>query len=100
MSTKIQEYAVKYLHDTMKMDNATIAKELKLKESDVSKILDKNPTNKQSSTKNLMINETSAKKSKNVSIMTQAASMQNDELIKNMNTTNRTQDCIHRPKNS
>ena len=102
MSNRTQEYAIRYLKDTMKMDAATIAKELKLKQTDVEKILQQLPNDepkaKKLSSKDLMINETNAKKTKNVSIMTQAASQMNDEIIKNIANQPRSQPGIYRPR--
>ena len=84
MNSKAKEYAIRYLKDTMKMDSATIAKELKIKESDVNAILNTNKTEvkDKSTSKDMMIHETSGKRSKNVSIMTQQASQYNDEVVK------------------
>lgn len=102
MSSRTQEYAVRYLHDIMKMDSNTIAKELKLKITEVNKILSIENSEPQKpkkiTSKDLMINETSAKRNKNVSIMTEAASQMNDELVKNLNKSSRTQNYIFRPK--
>ena len=102
MSNRTQEYAVRYLRDTMKMDSVTIAKELKLKQTDVEKILQQfpndEPKTKKLSSKDLMINETSAKKTKNVSIMTQAASQLNDEMTKNISNQAKQQPGIYRPR--
>jgi DNA-directed RNA polymerase specialized sigma54-like protein len=103
MPSRTQEYAVHYLHNTMKMDAATIAKELKIKQSDVEniigKVVEESPKPKKISSKDLMISETSAKGTKNVSIMTQAASQMNDELVKHSsNQPPRQQPGIFRPK--
>lgn len=101
MANRTQEYAVRYLRDTMKMDAPTIAKELKLKQTEVEKILgdeQETPKPKKISSKDLMINETSAKKTRNVSIMTQAASQMNDEMLKAMNNIPKHQPGIYRPK--
>lgn len=84
----------------MNMDPVDIAKELKISQSEIDKLLKEIPSddNKKTRVKNMMINETSGKKSKNVSIMTQAASMQNDELTKKMNAPNKTANFIYKPK--
>lgn len=104
MSSRTQEYAVRYLHDIMKMDAATIAKELKIKETEVNKILTienrVETKTKKISSKDLMINQTSSKKSNNVSIMTEAASQMNDEMVKNFNNVPKTQNHIYRPKDN
>lgn len=95
-STKVIEYAIKYLRELSKMNDSQIAEELKITEEEILKF----PPVKISRSKNLMINETISKKQKTVSIMTEAASQLNDELvkkIKNNTTTKPTNDCIFRP---
>jgi phosphohistidine phosphatase SixA len=86
--SKTKEYAIKYLSTYGKKDAEDIAKELKLSLADVNKVLQsscKAPT-KTDKTKDLMIRQTSAKKSNTVSIMTEAAAQLSDEFIKNMDT--------------
>lgn len=94
-TSKVETYAVQWLaykgHDV-----ASISKELKIPEKTVLSILEKNEnTNNSNKIKtasskvtgtgqNLMINETAVKKTKSVSVMTEAASQRNDEVIKNM----------------
>lgn len=85
------EYAVKYLHDTMKLDIKAIALELGVAEAVVDGILSQQPTEpkakKVSKSQNLMIRHSSAKKNNNVSIMTEGASQLNDEFKKSINNT-------------
>lgn len=83
--TKEIEYAIKYLHDTMKMDTKQIALELGLAEAIVEGIINQQPepkATKKSKSQDLMIRHTSVKKTNNVSIMTEAASQVNDEFRK------------------
>lgn len=85
---KETEYAVKYMHDTMKASTKEIALELGIAEAVVDGILNQQPEakpKKQSKSQNLMIRHTSNKKMNSVSIMTEAASQLNDELKKNSN---------------
>lgn len=107
---KTQVYAIQWLNSQNKSPEE-IAHELKLELSNVVAILEKNHTQqespklktKKSSTKSssLMITETSAKKSKNVAIMTKEASEYNDSIKKNMVQHNsQTQKAIFRPKNN
>jgi len=87
--SKTQSYAIKWLSHSG-LDTSTISKELKIAEETVTEVLEKGqpvnenkvpngsePTKKKS--KNLLINETAVKKSKSVSIMTEAASQRSDE---------------------
>lgn len=100
--TKEIEYAVKYLHDTMKMESKQIALELGVAEAIVDGIINQHtepkPTTK-SKSQNLMIRHTSGKKNNHVSIMTEAASQLNDEFKKNSTTkpSKRFNNSIYRP---
>jgi len=99
--TRTQEYAVRYLKQTMNMDPVDIAKELKISQSEIDKLLKDIPleNNKKTGVNNMMINETSGKKSKNVSIMTQQASQYNDEAAKKINdSVNKSHPGIYRPR--
>jgi hypothetical protein len=110
MSTNNQVvYSVYYLHDQGKTPTK-IAKELNIATKEVKDILvsrskDLNTKIKTKTapinSKNLMITETSVKGTKNVAIMTKAASELNDEYKKTLNkTTSRTsRNAIFRPKN-
>lgn len=108
---KTQQYAIRWLHSQNKTDTQ-IANELNITTDQVIKALEKtgevqSETNIKtaksnvSRSKNLMISETSAKKSKNVSIMTREASEYNDS-IKNRvpNANPNTQKAIFRPKDN
>lgn len=84
--TKETEYAVKYLHDTLKLKSKDIALELGIAEAIVDGILDEPKQEKPrkiSKSQSLMTRHTAAKKTNNVSIMTEGASQLNDELVKN-----------------
>lgn len=98
---KTKEYAIKYLASYAKKSPEDIAKELNVSVSDVKKVLKTSPTApaKTDKTKDLMIRQTSAKKTNTVSIMTEAAAQLSDEFIKNMDTSKKTQNYIFRPKN-
>lgn len=100
--TKETEYAVRYLHDTIKMQPKQIALELGIAEAIVDGIINQQvepqPKTK-SKSQSLMIRHTSNKKTNNVSIMTEAASQMNDEFKKNSNTkpSKTFNDSIYRP---
>jgi hypothetical protein len=88
--TKEIEYAVKYLSETMKMKTKDISLELGVAEAIVDGIINQQPEEKPrkvSKSQSLMTRHTSAKKNNNVSIMTEAASQLNDELIKKFGPT-------------
>lgn len=105
---KQKEFSVYYLSDNGESD-ANIAKILGIKAKEIKEILANR--NKQSSTikttsaptnsKNLMITETSVKGTKNVAIMTKAASEVNDSFRQNLdknNVVSRTsRNAIYRP---
>lgn len=96
------DYAVKYLYETKKMSIVNIANELGIEEAIVEGIINEQPETKKlrpSKSQSLMINKTSAKKINSVSIMTEAASQNNDEFIKQLSPTkSRTSiGSIHRP---
>lgn len=109
---KLQKYAVLWLNFNKKSIEE-ISKELKLSKDSISKVLEKeqkinlnNKTKtgsesvKNNKIKNLIINETTAKKSRNVAIMTQSASMAADEMKnKKRNTVNpkKNQNTIFKP---
>lgn len=109
--SKIETYAALWLSYTG-MDIPSISKELKITEQSVISILEKNnktntnnkikngsaPTTKKNQNKSLMINETTSKKNKSVSVMTEAASQQNDEILKNMRNVQKNNN-IFRPYN-
>lgn len=87
--TKEIEYAIKYLHDTMKMEPKAISLELGVAEAIVDGIINQQPepkVSKKSKSQDLMIRHTSVKKTNNVSIMTEAASQINDEFKKHSNS--------------
>jgi regulator of extracellular matrix RemA (YlzA/DUF370 family) len=96
MSENNIKYAVYYLNDqNTSVDD--IAKELSITAKRVKSILakkekpvsEKPETTKTIKPKDLIINETSGKKTKNVAIMTQSASMIADEMKKNLTATTR-----------
>lgn len=82
------EYAIKYLSETMKMEPATIAKEVGASIDEVNTIIANSQQEKIKSinSKDLMIRQTGAKGVNNVSVMTQAASSFNDEAVKNFDS--------------
>lgn len=95
MSDNATKYAVYHLKD-QNLNNTSIAKELGITAKKVKSILDKRidqPEPKKTTTtiknKDLIITETSGKKTKNVAIMTQAASMMADEMKKGLTSTTR-----------
>jgi phenolic acid decarboxylase len=92
--TKETEYAVKYLHDTIKMSATDIALELGLEKAVVDGIINtpkEEKPRKVSKSQNLMVRHTASKKTNNVSVMTESASQLNDELSKKFpNTKSRT----------
>lgn len=105
---KINEYAVLYLRNTMKMEDKEIAKQLGINLSEVKKTIspeaseekqEKQQTTRKSKSQDLMIRHTSNKKTNNVSIMTEAASQYNDEAKKSMVKTQsrRYKGCISNP---
>jgi hypothetical protein len=100
--TKEIEYAVRYLHDTLKMASIDISLELGIEQAIVDGIINQTPEPTQqkiSKTQNLMIRHSAGKKINNVSIMTEAASQLSDELKKNTpSTSSRTsKNAIYRP---
>jgi len=89
--TKADIYAINYLY-TQHKEVAEIAKELKIAESAVQKIIDSLPKKtsevqpaKNNSSKDLMIKQTAVKKNP-VAIMTEGAAQRNDEFVKNIDT--------------
>lgn len=93
--SKTETYAILWLNHTG-VSVAEISTELNVSEKSVTSILEKHsetnrdkiktgsePTKKKQS-KTLMVNETAVKKNKSVSIMTEAASQQSDQVLKNM----------------
>lgn len=106
--SKLEAYAVQWLAYKGN-DVAFISKELKIEEQKVTEILEKcenvDNSNKiktgsgsvKASEKTLMVNETAVKKTKSVSIMTEAASQKNDEILKNMPPVAKHHDAIFRP---
>lgn len=110
---KAQIYAINWLNHTGK-DIDTIASELSLTVKQVTSVIEKNQTTKNSDkeviktasksaakkivSKNLMINQTAGKKNNHVMIMTQEASMINDTVKKNITPQpNRNSSSIFRP---
>jgi hypothetical protein len=102
-----KQYSIYYLSDSGESP-AKIAKTLGLKVKDVKDILsERNKENKSIKTtsaptnsKNLMITETSVKGTKNVAIMTKAASEVNDEFRKSLNhdvVSRTSRNAIYRP---
>jgi orotate phosphoribosyltransferase-like protein len=89
MSDNSMKYAVYHLDD-QSMSISDIAKELGVTSKRIQTILknriklEKQEETKQVKPKDLIINETSGKRTKNVSIMTQAASMMSDQLKENL----------------
>lgn len=105
MSDNITRYAVLYLNHLGK-DAKAISKELDIKLVNVKKILssenlkeEKQPTT--TTAKSLMINQTSGKGNKTVSIMTRAASEQSDASRKNLPSAESriSRNAIYRPNN-
>lgn len=96
------QYAIQYLKLTSEMSEKEIAKELGVTENKVltisKNIEDVKPKPKtRSKSHELMIRHTSAKKTNNVSIMTEAASQYNDEIKKNVNSKIRpSRNCIYK----
>jgi hypothetical protein len=102
---KTREYAVKYLFDSLAMVIEEIAKELNIPVLEVEEILkDHKPKAKKKNnpkSQDLMIRHTSAKKTNNVSIMTESASQYNDAAKKALNSkiNSKNQNSIFRPRN-
>lgn len=99
MSTKTKEYAIKYLL-SQKIPVEDIAKELKVSIKTVQSYVtsEKTQPSKTDKTKDLMIRQTSAKKSNSVSIMTEAASQVSDNFVKNIESpTKNTSSYIFKP---
>lgn len=106
-TSKIQEYAIKYLYEVIKMEPKMISKELGIGIKAVQKTL--NITQNEngpiktvtSSTENtsLLVNKTMSNRS-GVSIMTEAASSKSDEIRKQLGSTiSRTaRNAIYRPR--
>lgn len=107
--SKTQIYAIRWL-DSQQKSASEIAEELNLKEDQISKTIEKYSISKKetnsikdakspvSRSQNLMIRETSAKKTNNVAIMTKEASELNDHL-KNQPTAHPvTEKAIFRPR--
>ena len=100
--TKEVEYAVKYLYETQRMSITEISLELGVAEAIVDGIINQpkeEKPRKVSKSQNLMSRHTASKNINNVSIMTEAASQLNDELVKNTNSTHSrtSQNAIFRP---
>lgn len=97
--SKTKEYAIRYLLD-IKKTPAEISKELKISIEDVNDVVgEKSAPAKTDKTKDLMIRQTSVKKSNSVSIMTEAAAQLSDEFVKSMNNQQlKSQNYIFRPK--
>lgn len=100
--TKEIEYAIKYLYETKKLTPTQIALELGVAEAIVDSTINEQPESKprkESKSQNLMVRQTAGKKTNNVSVMTEAASKLNDEMVKGFgNTQSRTsKNSIFRP---
>lgn len=105
--SKTEKYAIQWL-SYQGLDTASISKELKISETSINNVLEKNQhingDNKVKSgsepvknkSKTLMINQTAVKKTKSVSIMTEAASQQGDEARKKVSIRNNNKN-IYRP---
>lgn len=107
--SKTDKYAILWLSHTG-LHSAEISQELKISEENITKVLEKatpmSNDNKISTgsepvkSNNLMINETAGKKTKSVSIMTGAASQENDRILKEMKpSSSRHTGAIFRPNN-
>jgi hypothetical protein len=112
---KTQTYAIRWLHSQGK-NNETIASELDITTKQVGSVIDKYTTSSTETTesqldtkkspvskaKDLMIKETSAKRSRNVMIMTKEASELGDEMKKKMRNHSARPDenVIFRPQNN
>lgn len=100
---KIKEYAIRYLLENKKMKPEKIASELEIDINVVKKFSSKKTTSvsKTDKTKDLMIRQTSVKKTNTVSIMTEPASQLGDEFIKTIPGNHKsTESYIFRPKNN
>lgn len=100
INNKNNEYAILYLHKIQKMDAATIAKELKISQKTVDQILATQTSEdqpKKSKVKDLMIRQTASKSTNSVAIMTQGASQQSDEAVKNSESVQKNLPHIFRP---
>jgi hypothetical protein len=104
--SKTKEYAISYLH-SKNIDATKIATELKIPIDQVNKFIKTLPVDdvektspaKKDKTKNLMIRQTSGKKSNTVSIMTEAASQVLDEAYKTMKPNPKTSETyIFKPR--
>lgn len=105
-SGKIQEYAIKYLYETIKMEPKMIAKEVGTTTKNVHKVLNITQPNNAIKTvtssadnQSLLINKTLSNRT-GVSIMTEAGSMKSDELKHQLSqTVSRTaRNAIFRPR--
>lgn len=99
--SKTKEYAIKYLADHAKKSPKEISTELKISLADVEQVLGEKPKTakaKTDKTKDLMIRQTSAKKTNTVSIMTEAAAQLSDEFVKNIGTRPDSSSHIYRPR--
>lgn len=85
--TKEIELAIKYLNEVKKLNTKEISLELGVSEAIVDGVINEQPEERPkriSKSQDLMQRQTAAKKINNVSIMTQAASQLNDEVVKNL----------------
>ena len=100
--SKETEYAIKYLLENKNLTPKQVSDELGIKIATVNKFIkssEKTAPAKTDKTKNLMIRQTSAKKTNTVSIMTEAAAQLGDEFIKTMDQgTKNTSKYIFKPK--
>lgn len=104
--SKTKLYAIHHLHN-QKMEPQQIGKELKISIDDVNKAIQsfsvdtqkKVSSVKDDKTKDLMIRQTSVKKTNSVSVMTEPASQVSDEFVKNFSPPSRIEKHIFRPKN-
>jgi regulator of extracellular matrix RemA (YlzA/DUF370 family) len=89
--SKTKEYAVRYLKEVIQMEDKQIAKELNLSEQTVVDVVGVESSNNAniktvSSKADSFIKETSGKRTKNVTIMTQASSELTDDRESNINS--------------
>lgn len=113
---KTQTYAISWLN-YIGNDIDDIATELELTTKQVLSVIEKTQTTKSKEdldpiktasksaakkivSKNLMVNQTASKKTKNVMIMTPEASMHHDEMRKKTTTINKNQQHIFRPNSN
>lgn len=100
--SKTKEYAVRYLKEVIEMEDKQIAKELKVTQETVATILGTENPNKANiktatSKTDSFIRETSGKRNKSVTIMTESASQSGDE-NKGEEINSKYNNVIYRPR--